>query len=432
MCKDTYASIIFTYVPISSINNDNDDDDGDDGGSVALKIEERRMQEKLNAKHCKVVFFNDERELLINVVTFLINNEYLIDLLSLKNSCDAKEICSVLIGYNSWEYDYMFFVTRLVYFGIYDLAIWLMRFKKEPRFNHCQLSFDLMKHAISRYKAVIGSMTLANVSRYFGSDVVSTKGLSEQQMQQKMKFDAVQIRKLYFVKTEKERFDCTSALFDTRQDEGVNLTRVLLYNIQDCVAVYYLLVNINFIDTVILYAQHFLVPLVEASTNELIGLETKENCYSELEIMKIDDEKVYIGGLNSAISGHYTSMSVDFASFYPSIGCTFSLSMETMRIMTVRQLLMIFRDSTADIDKLMEVGILRVFYYEPEDSPFVMVRRRKKGQSTINNNTDNNNKDGVDNNDILIRGKIGTVATEMTRMFMVRRDRIFQRERDIG
>lgn len=87
---------------------------------------------------------------------------------------------------------------------------------------------------------------------------------------------------------------------------------------------------------------------------------------NEKILMRVED-KVYIGRVNSTESGHYVfvffrlfhsfrstriyilcfsvhryHIAVDFASFYPSIGCQFGLFMETVQVLTVQQFLLGF------------------------------------------------------------------------------------------
>lgn len=84
-----------------------------------------------------------------------------------------------------------------------------------------------------------------------------------------MNFDAVAIRRLYYDMIEQvERFDKRTALDDVRQHDGINLDRIIRYNVQNCYAMYHLIQNTDFFDCAIIYARHFAVPVVAATHME--------------------------------------------------------------------------------------------------------------------------------------------------------------------
>lgn len=386
--------------------------------------------------------YDDERRLLFDAVEMLRNNTFLTQLYRLDDARDAKHLACVLLGYNSWEYDFAFLWCRLHFYGLHRHALALQTFGREPRFCASQISFDLMKHVAARYQAQVGSLALSNVSRFFGANERAEKHLSERSRRVKMNFDAVSIRRLYYdVATGEERFDEETALGRLDPDDGLNALRIWRYNVQDCTAVFHLAVNLAFFDTIALYARHFVVSLAEAShagNSRLLPnafalralsesstilpyrrnvtapmflkwvddldnyvIESARVCepersvfricseknfsenfekdlakvasrrglaFDERELIRVDD-KAYIGGVNSADSSHYEyPISVDFASFYPSIGCQFGLSMETTVVLTVQRFVLSFGSDFTQVDSAMSVGLLRAFDYEPRDN----------------------------------------------------------------
>lgn len=224
-----------------------------------------------NSSYDIIYLYDDEKRLLFDAVEILRNNTFLVQLYRLDDPRDARRLACILLGYNCWEYDYSYLVCRLHFYGLHQIALAIQTFWREPRFCASQISFDLMKHVAARYHAQVGSLALSNVSRYFGAIELSECALSENSRLVKMKFDAVAIRRLYYDTEENidgvvvEKFDEESAFGNLNSDEGLNVLRIWRYNVQDCLAVYYLAQNLAFFDTVVVYSRHFVVPLVEAS-----------------------------------------------------------------------------------------------------------------------------------------------------------------------
>lgn len=130
------AAVVLVYVPIH------------DPG--VLERYESEFRRRFAPMYVTVMFFSSEESLLFNAVRLLCENEPLVDLYGLESVRDARELACVVSGYNHWNYDYDFLLTRLVFHGMYDLAATLARFSSEPRFNFHQISFDMMKHVIAR------------------------------------------------------------------------------------------------------------------------------------------------------------------------------------------------------------------------------------------------------------------------------------------
>lgn len=226
---------------------------------------EKALRRQPDMENATVMFFRDERALLYQTLEILTTNEYFADLYELDDPADAERIACVLIGYNCWSYDYTYLQTRAVFHGMYKYLLKLVQFHSEPRYCRTQLSFDLMLHVKARYAAQIGSVALKNVSRYFGATDAAERGMSEASRRVKMQFDAVSIRRMYFGRDGEERFDAKMAFDDLDVNSGVNMLRVLLYNARDCTAVYYLMQNMCFMQTVLEYSRHFFTNFVDAS-----------------------------------------------------------------------------------------------------------------------------------------------------------------------
>lgn len=293
-----------------------------------------------------------------------------------------------------------------------------------------------MKHVAARYRAQLGNVSLANVSKHFlkqnnPEEMHILYGLCD--FGEKMALDSVSIRHLYFdSQTGEERFDERRA-FDDRSTDS--MSNIIIYNIQDCLVVHELVRRLKFIDTIVVYSGHFGVSPIRASyvgnsqllpyaivtrtiqSNGLIvahrtdprlrvpshvivqnsGNQQSSSATSdklatrfdsptryellkrhanlllrdEVDLMRIDRTKLYMGGINSAEQGHYRHVtSVDFSSFYPSIGITFNLSYETTHILTVAQLFSSY-SSMEELNIDLKVGSTRVFDYEPPMSPNV-------------------------------------------------------------
>lgn len=275
-----------------------------------------------------------------------------------------------------------------------------------------------MQHVVARHRAQLGTVSLAHVSQFFACDKAAQQtnmlhGIVDSQ--KKMSFDSVKIRHLYYdVSSECERFDELSA-FDNTEIGALNLITIVAYNVQDCLAVY-LMRNVDYLATIIAYAQHFFVPVIHAGNtgnSKLLAqsivvralndsrlvipfrehpmLRLHPNIWSrmlnwstqssqkydefrsidDLSTMRIDEHKLYIGGLNTASSGHFPrTLSVDFASFYPSIGCSYGLSMENVHIVTIQQLRELI-PSTDTLNTGLTIGAIRLFDYEPPDASAV-------------------------------------------------------------
>lgn len=374
-------------------------------------------REKGGVRNTKVISYSNEINLLKSLYYIMSKNIIVKDFLS-ENREDIKDnVCSILYGYNSDEYDFIFIISRLFYHGMYDIANDLLVLIN--RFSFSQISFDLYKHIKQRH-IVNGPYTLSNVCNFFGA--TKNLNLENEAFFKKMNFNSISIRKNYTFSDE----DSTYTLNISEKFE--NIIEMIKYNIQDCVCVYYLSINILFLENVQIYARHFLLPVnivYSCGNSRLLPnslftiviekfhllLEHKDNFFSQIYMSKklkfsfsfndfLDsennttinnsndsssdrflifnqrqllrqDKKRYLGGLNYAINGCYeNSIHLDFSSFYPSQACYYNLSFETVSVFPLWILIRINNHllSSGGIDKLLERNIMRIFDYENENN----------------------------------------------------------------
>lgn len=440
------ACILFAYVPVPT---------GVVDFSYSVDEIEWTLKRKLERKllcPVRVHLFRDEKGLLSALYDAMSRNMFLS---AIKNADDEEQyarIACLLVGYNHWDCDIDFLTTRWCYYGMYDKVAAVSKYARsgEPRFAQSQISIDLMKHVTARHRAQLGSVALSHVSKSFGAAEMSERNMKRSEQTEKMNFDSVSIRRLYFdTRNGVERFLINEALEDLHTDANASkrananeattnvvdiapsspaipsLFRVLEYNARDCTILFHLMRNMNYLQTVTEYSRHFVVSLQHAShsgnsylfpnalvcralhisklilpyrnndaTNvtaklydndenvrfndapspfHMYMIERDSSFANEVTRMRISKDTLYIGGLNDAVSGHYKhTVAVDFASFYPSIGCEYKLSMETTKVMTVVQLKNMFQNREG-LNASMRCELIRVFDYEPGDSPFRVV-----------------------------------------------------------
>lgn len=365
------------------------------------------------AKNIKVLFFQSEIILLCFFLELMEKNTLVSEFLRVQDARAA----AIITGYNVYDYDYAVICSRLFYFGLYELAMKVSSLRN--KFSKRHISFDVYKHIRQRH-IVEGGLSLDNVSKFFGAE--AKLSLTNEQRTMKMKFNAVAIRHAYkFDDSEKKIFFQPTHL---SRDEEINLYDIIDYNIQDCICVFYLMKNINFITNIVLYARHFYVEIEQASyignsvllpkslfvqtikqvgillesnnnstsqwycslrssdestsgnedfqLSDLLTLEKAANgecegsgVYDECDILRIGEKK-YLGGLNNATPGHYVNaIHLDFKSFYPSIACEYGLSFETVKLMQKWLLRQIVPNDFCTNE------MFRVFDYEPPNSLLV-------------------------------------------------------------
>lgn len=378
------SAIVLLYTPLSEVSD--------------VKSTELRLQKIYDRRNVKVLCFQSEIVLLHVFFHYMRDNSLVKQFLQVQEN----DLACLLIGYNSFDYDYTFLYTRLIYHGLYDLAMqWA---STRYCFANEQIPFDMLQHIRQRHH-VDGSYTLDNVSTFFGA--TSKLNLSATEQQSKMKFDAVSIRHLYVFNGEGR----------IEMDKNVSFSKictVIDYNVQDCFCVYFLMKNVHFSTNLQMYSSHFFVNIFRAANAgnscllphslfvsavkrfkifletknrfssqwyanscttyvdrdpfafplvHLLNLERSENAFSfdEGDLLRVENKK-YIGGYNSAIPGHYVNaIHLDFKSFYPSIACEFGLSFETVRILPLTLLKRILLDAELN-------DVFRCFDYEPLSS----------------------------------------------------------------
>jgi hypothetical protein len=231
-------------------------------GEDAQKIRDLRVvgpgcegdAEKLSVSHTIIHVYEDERALLMDfLLDMFVNRSVLVDFFGVRPTrfSNYENMCTLLVGYNSIEYDYEFLLNRCLYFSgkaFTPFIIALRGFCSMSRaicnsfvFNDSQLCLDMMHYLMARNRQ-LKSYKLSAVLKVYGCDI------------EKIDFSAVLIRRLYYP----ERFANDKLPMDSPLDF---LRFVLRYNVFDCLSLCDLLTRTSFASRTTVMMEYFFASL---------------------------------------------------------------------------------------------------------------------------------------------------------------------------
>lgn len=210
--------------------------------------------EKLKVLHTIVHVYDDERALLLDfLLDMFVNRSLLVDFFGVRpDRCiNYENMCTLLVGYNSIEYDYEFLLNRCLFFSgrlFAPFIVALRGYSSLSRalcnsyvFNDSQICLDMMHFLIARNRQ-LKSYKLGAVLKVYGCDI------------EKIDFSAVLIRRLYYP----QQF-VNDAPLDMPPLEFLRF--VLRYNVFDCLSLCDLLTRTSFASHMAVMMEYFYASL---------------------------------------------------------------------------------------------------------------------------------------------------------------------------
>lgn len=224
----------------------------DEIGALQVLGDAARNDDRLQVAHVRLHVYRDERALLLDFLAdMFLNLSLLTEFMGLAPSPTTlaryADLASLLVGYNSIEYDYQFLLDRCLFFGTRDFApaiLALRRFASPARplchayvFNEAQICLDEMQLLMARNRQ-LKSYKLASVLKVYGCDI------------DKLDFSAVEIRGLYYADPPRPPADAMAFMRD-----------VLRYNVFDCLSLCSLLNRSSFAQHMTVMMDYFFAEL---------------------------------------------------------------------------------------------------------------------------------------------------------------------------